>query len=138
MQAALVLCDFAEVDASGKVHMLGAGWSMLGPAPAPHAVVAFLRVPSDRLGSPISVTVRLVDPEGQVVEVPGAGGIQRLEISGQIEMRVPDIREGVSDLNASFAVNFGPLPLRPGNTYTWHLEVDGKETTSTQFFVLPT
>lgn len=117
--------------------MLGAGWSMLGPAPAPHAVVAFLRVAPDRFGSPIPVTIRLTDPEGQIVEVPGAGGIQRLEVSGQVEMRVPDEWDRASDLNASFAVNFGPLPLRPGTAYTWHLEVDGKETTSTQFFVLP-
>jgi len=135
MQATLVLCDFAEADASGKVHMLGAGWSFMGPAPAPQAVVAFLRVPADRLGSPIPVTVRLLGPAHQVVEVPGLGGVQRLEISGQIEMREPESWDGTSDLSASFAVNIGPLPLQPATTYTWSLDVDGKETTSTQFFV---
>ncbi len=135
MQAALVLCDFAEADPSGKVHMLGAGWSFTGPDAAPQAVVGFIKVPLDRLGSPIPVTIRLLDSSHQVVEVPGAGGVQRLEISGQIEMREPDDWDGASDLNASFAVNIGPIPLQRGATYTWYLDVDGKEAASTQFFV---
>jgi hypothetical protein len=88
-EATLVLCDFAETDSSGKVHMLGAGWSFMGPDAAPQAVVGFIQVPPDRLGSPIPVTVRLLDSAHQVVEVPGAAGLQRLEISGQIEMQEP-------------------------------------------------
>lgn len=45
MRAVLVLCDFAEQDQpGGKVHMLGAGWSMIGPLPAPHAVVVLIKV----------------------------------------------------------------------------------------------
>jgi hypothetical protein len=137
MQATLVLCDFAESDPSGKVHMLGAGWSFTGPNPAPQAVVAFIQIPADRLGSPIPVTIRLLDPAHQVVEVPGPGGVQPLEISGQIEMQQPDWWDGSSDLSASFAVNFGPLPLQHAATYTWHLDVDGKETASIRFFVRP-
>jgi hypothetical protein len=36
MRASIVLCDFAEQDQlGGKVHMLGAGWSLTGPVPSP-------------------------------------------------------------------------------------------------------
>src|ERR1700742_5095265 len=114
MQASLVLCDFAETDSSGKVHMLGAGWAFTGPDPTPQGVVAFLQVPPDRLGSPIVVAVRLIDPSGQVVEVPGVGGVQRVEISGQIEIQAPAGWDGASTLGATFAVNLGPMPLKQG------------------------
>ena len=79
MRAAIVLADFAETDSgTGKVHIIGAGWSVTGPMPGPHAVVAFIQVPADRVGDPIPVTLRLADPTGQLVEVQGPAGMQRL------------------------------------------------------------
>jgi hypothetical protein len=136
MQATLVLCDFAEVDSStGKVHILGAGWSLTGPAPSPHSVVAFLRVPPDRARSPIPITLRLLDQAHQVVEVQGVGGMQRLEISGQVEMNLPESWNQASTMSGSFAVNFGALPLQAGRTYMWCVEVDGKELASAEFIV---
>lgn len=137
MEATLVLCDFAEADPSGKVHILGAGWSLIGPGSSPQAVVAFVQVPASRLGSPIPITVRLLDPAGQVVEAPGLGGMQRIEISGQIEIREPDSWDPASGLRASFAVNIGIVPLQPATAYTWHLEVDGKEEATAGFYVRP-
>ena len=36
MRASLVLCDYAAQDVlSGKVHLMGAGWSMTGPCLPP-------------------------------------------------------------------------------------------------------
>jgi hypothetical protein len=136
MRATLVLGDFAETDASsGKVHVLGAGWSLTGPSPSPQAVVAFLKVPADRVGAPIPFTLRLIDKARQVIEVPGLGGLQRLEISGQVELQVPDGWDGSTDLSSSFAVNIGVIPLKPGGYYTWVVEVDDKELASADFFV---
>lgn len=135
MEVDLILADFAEVEASsGKVHILGAGWSLTGPAPSPQAVVAFLRVPAERVGSPLPLTLRLLDQARQVVEVPGLGGMQPLEIFGQVEMKVPESWDQTSELAASFAVNLGPLSLKPGG-YTWILEVDGKEEAHAGFLV---
>lgn len=136
MEVTLVLGDFAETDpSSGKVHILGAGWSVTGPAPSPQAIVAFLRVPPDHVHSPIAFTARLLDRARQVVETPGVGGMQRLEISGQIEMEVPDAWDTVSDLSASFAINVGALPLKPGSAYSWTVEIDGKEEAHADFIV---
>lgn len=137
MQATLVLCDFAEIDSTGKVHILGAGWSVTGPAPAPQGIVAFLKVPAERAQSPIQATLRLLDQERHLVEVPGIGGTQVLEISGQIEMQMPETWDHALDLSASFAVNVGPLPLTRGMTYSWTIEIDGKELASVDFLVRP-
>jgi hypothetical protein len=139
MQAVVVLGDFAERDAStGKVHILGAGWTITGPAPTPHAVIIFVKVPQHRAGTPIPITLRLLDQAGQIVQVPGAAGQQRLEVFGQIEMAEPDAAAGFpGDLDAVFSVNVGALPLQPGTKYTWFVEVDGKEAASTEFWVRP-
>lgn len=137
IRAALLLADFAETDSgSGKVHLLGVGWSLTGPAPAPHAVVGYLQVPADRAPEgPILFTIRLVDKAGHLVEVPGPAGMQRLEISGQVEMNLPDDWDHSTELQATFAANLTGLPLPPGQSYTWLLEIDGKELASTQFQV---
>jgi hypothetical protein len=135
MQAVIVLADFAEMDSSGKVHILGAGWTFSGPTPSPHAVVVFLKIPADRTGSPIPVSLRLLDKARQVVAVPGPGGMQNLEISGQLELAEPDDEwDHPMELQAAFPVNLGVLLLQPGR-YSWFVDVDGKEIASTDFTI---
>jgi hypothetical protein len=137
MRAAIVLGDFAETDSSsGKVHILGAGWSITGPAPSTQAVVAFLQVPAHRVGEPIPVILRLHDSAGQIVEVPGnLGGMQRLEVTGLVEMKEPEGWDHSTDLEAVFSVNVLMLALPPGSSYSWSIEVDGKPLASTAFQV---
>jgi len=132
IRAQLVLADFAETDPSGKVHLLGGGWTVTRGG-SPHAVVVFLKVPADQAGKPITVTLRLVTKQGRaVVEQLGPGGMQRLEITAQVVSgELPDWDQSV-DLDAVFAVNLGPLLLQAG-TYTWVAEIDGKEATATDF-----
>jgi len=135
MRGSIVLADFAETDTgSGKVHILGAGWSVINPSPSPQAVVAFIQVPPDRVGEPIPVTLRLADLAGQMAEVPGPAGMQRMEFQGQIEIGTPDEWDGQTDLQATFVVNL-MVPLQPGQSYAWLLEADGKELASTRFRV---
>lgn len=134
MRATIVLADFAETDPAGKVHILGAGWSLTGPLPGPQAVVGFIQVPPERGTEPISFILRLSDRSGNVVEVPGLVGMQPMEISGQIQVIQPEEWDGTSDLNAAFAVNV-MLPLPQGLSYAWTLEVDGKDLASASFYV---
>jgi hypothetical protein len=134
MRASIVLADFAETDPSGKVHILGAGWSATGPQLGPQAVVAFIQVPAEHGGGTISFTLRLADLLGNVVEVLGPAGMQPMELGGQVELREPEEWDRASDLNAAFSVNV-MLPLPPGHSYTWSLEIDGKELASTTFYV---
>jgi hypothetical protein len=139
MRGAIVLADFAETDtATGKVHIIGAGWSFTGPEPSPHAVVAFIQIPADRVGgNPIPVTLRLTDRAGQLVEAQGPAGMQRVEISGQVETQVQDGWDRSTEVEVTFTANLMGLPLQAGESYTWSMEVDGKELASTQFQVRP-
>jgi hypothetical protein len=134
MRASIILADFAETDPGGKVHILGAGWSATGPQPGPQAVVGFIQVPPDQARLAIPFTLRLTDQAGEVVEAPGPAGMQRMEVSGQVEPREPEGWDGSTDLTAAFAINV-ILPLTPGQNYTWSLEVDGKDMVSTVFYV---
>jgi hypothetical protein len=139
MRAVIILGDFAETDiGTGKIHILGAGWSMTGPAPSPQAVIAFIQIPADRVGgAPIPVTLRLVDQAGQLVEAQGPAGMQRVEITGQVETQEPEGWDHSTELQVNFATNLTGLPLQPGQSYTWSIEVDEKELASTQFQVKP-
>lgn len=135
MHGYIVLCDFAEQDLSGKIHMIGGGWSMTGPAPHPHGVVFFLKLSSSRLKSPVPVKLSLTDSQRQVVEVPGPAGPQRMEIEGQVAplgLRQPE--DDDMEMDVALTVNVSALQLAPGR-YTWTAEVDGKDVTSTQFIV---
>jgi hypothetical protein len=134
MRASIILADFAETDPAGKVHILGAGWSATGPQPGPQAVVGFIQVPPEQSEGAISFTLRLADLLGNVVEVPGPAGMQPMELGGQVEVREPEEWDRASDLNVAFAVNV-VLPLPPGHSYTWSLEVDGKDLATTTFYV---
>lgn len=138
-RATIILGDFAEQDQSGKVHILGAGWSVTGPAPGPQAVAVFLKVPAERVGAPLPVTLRLLDSSRKSVEVPGiSGNPQPVEIVGQIELRPRDEAwDQTRDVDASFVVNIGLLSLAPGRVYTWSFEVDDKEEASVDFLVRP-
>lgn len=114
MRAAIVLADFAETDTgTGKVHIIGAGWSLMGPTPGLHAVIAFIQVPADRVGGdPIPVTLRLVDHAGRLVEVQGPAGIQRFEIIGQVETHEPEGWDHSTEVEVPFAANLMGLPLQ--------------------------
>lgn len=134
MRASIILADFAETDQAGKVHMLGAGWSVTGPQAAPQAVVGFIQVPPELAEAPIVFTLRLADQAGELVEIPGPAGAQRLELTGQVEATVPEEWDQATELSVAFSVNF-TLPLAGGQSYTWSLEVDGKDLATTAFYV---
>jgi hypothetical protein len=138
MRATIILADFAETDAgTGKVHILGAGWSITGPQPAPHAVVALIDVPPERVGESIPVMLRLTDRAGRVLEISDPAGTQRIEVPGQVETREPDGWDHSTDLRVAFTANLMLLPLRPGESYTWSVEVEGRDLATAEFHVRP-
>ena len=138
MRASLILCDFAETDpAGGKVHMLGAGWSLTGPQPSMQSVVALIKVGWNEANQPTSFVLRLTDADGAVVHIPGPAGPQALEFTGRMEVgRPPGIPEG-SEIDASFVVPLQPLSLAPGQRFTWRLSFGDQEAASESFYVRP-
>jgi hypothetical protein len=138
MRASLILCDFAEKDpVADKVHMLGAGWSLTGPQPAMQTVVALIKVGWNEANRPVDFVLRLTDGDGAVVHVPSPAGTQALEFTGRMEVgRPPGILEG-SEIDASFVVPLQPLPLAPGQRFTWRLSFGDKEVAWESFYVRP-
>lgn len=128
MRASIVLCDFAEQEQpGGKVHMLGAGWSLTGPMPAPHAVVAFIKVAWTEANEKHQFFLRLTDGDGHVVTTTGASVPQPLEFSGMLEVGRPAGLPSGSEIDVNFVVSLQPLQLIPGQRYTWRLEIDEGE-----------
>ena len=69
------------------------------------------------------------------VLVDADGG--ELRVEGTFEVgRPPGVRPG-TPIDVPLAVNFGPLPLRPGTRYVWELSIDGRldEDWNRQFLV---
>jgi hypothetical protein len=138
MRAALVLCDYAAQDiAGGKVHLMGAGWSVTGPMPTTHAVAAFVKVGWDEANEKHPLALRLLNSDGQVVTLPGPVGEQRIEFPGNLEVPRPAGIPHGSEIDATFVVNVGALPLTPGQRYRWELEIDGEQRASEPFLVRP-
>jgi hypothetical protein len=133
LQIQLILCDAAQADPAGKVHMLGAGWSVTS-SPTQHAVAVLIKVPWDRSNEQLKLTLDLLDADGRSVQLQTPAGPTGLHAEGSIEVgRPPGIAPG-SMLDASFALNVPPLPL-PAGRYEWRLVVADHEALSAAFTV---
>lgn len=131
----IILCDAAQADSgTGKLHMLGAGWTVIGTPTSPHAVALMVQVPWDRATEKLPVRIELLDSDGKPVEMPGAEGPQSIAGEAELEVgRPPGVAHG-SPLSAVFALNVAQLPLAPGR-YEWRASVDG-DTQAESFQVL--
>ena len=143
MKATLLLCDAAQVDPAGKVHILGAGWTVVGVGGNPQgrdgnnesdpgpglpgqAVVAMLHVPWHETIEPHFLRLRLEDADGNAVMV-GPPGDQRAMVHDQpfTARRPTGAPEGIT-IDVPVVVSIGPgMPLEPGR-YAWRLEIDGQ------------
>ena len=133
IEAQILLCDAAVADPAGKLHMLGAGWSMTTSPTSPQAVAVLLKIPWDRANERLAMRLELVDSDGKSVVLPTPDGLQTVEMSGNIEAgRPPGVAHG-SQLDAALAFNVPSLPLPPGR-YQWRLDV-AEATFATSFQV---
>jgi hypothetical protein len=125
VEAQLILCDAAQAE-SGKIHMLGAGWSITGSPTAPHAVAVLIKIPWDRANQPLSLVLQLLDSDGRSVTLETTDGQIPVRSEAKIEVgRPPGIAHG-SMLDASFALNVPSLPLAAGR-YEWRVAFAERE-----------
>ncbi|MGW3344515.1 DUF6941 family protein [Nonomuraea rubra] len=140
MEGFLVLADSATTDkASGKVHMLGAGWSLTGPTIPPSAITGFLRIPWDEAGENMRFRLRLVDHDREGVKLAHTDGETRaVGFEGSLGSRNPSEPDEVTKqvpMNLSFAISVPPLPLPAGRVYEWLFEIEDVEVASVRFAV---
>ncbi|WP_062345957.1 hypothetical protein [Herbidospora yilanensis] len=140
MEAFLLLADAANSDtSSSKVNMLGAGWSITGPAPQAAAITGFLRVAWDEARDDISFTLRLFDGAGESVR-PFADNDRPLHFKGTFTLPDDEPADSTAKqipLNFAFSIAIPPLPLQPGGVYRWVLEAQGADVAWVAFAVRP-
>ncbi len=124
MRVTMMLCDAAQV-AEGKLYILGAGWSLIGPDPMPMAVALKIDVDWNEAEQVHHWELYLTDADGQPVLVNTEDGSQAVEVRGDFQVGRPEgVPEG-SPIDVALAINIGPMPLVPSNRYTWRFTVDG-------------
>jgi Family of unknown function (DUF6941) len=125
MKVTLMLADAAQV-AEGKLHVLGAGWTVTGPQPVPFAIAGIIEVPWHQTNRQHTFRLELIDLDGNAVLVETPEGEQPLFIEGQFEVgRPPGIRSGAS-IPFPFAVSHGGAQLPTGSHLEWRLTVNGQ------------
>lgn len=121
-----MLCDSAQV-ADGKLYILGGGWSVTGPDPAPSAIAIKLEVDWHEAATGHHWELYLVDADGREVSFDTPDGTrQAIEIRGDFEVGRPHGVPAGTPIDLPLAINLGPLPLPPGARYIWHFTVDGE------------
>jgi len=121
----MLLADSAQV-ADGKLYILGGGWSLTGPDPAPSAVAFKIEVDWHETNAEHHWELFLEDADGAPVMIPTPEGNQPVEIRGDLQVGQPEGMLEGTPVDVPFAINLGPLPLVPGTRYTWRLVINGE------------
>lgn len=134
LEIKVILCDAAVADPAGKLHMLGAGWSLTGSPTAPQAVAMPIKIPWGRANQRIKLSLRLLDSDGHQISLSGIDGTP-IPMGHECEIeagRPPGVAPG-SMLDAALAFSVPPMPPAPGR-YEWRLDI-GDQTVSESFMV---
>lgn len=121
----MLLADSAQ-EVGGKLYILGGGWSVAGPQ-APMAIAIKIDVPWNSTNRRHAFQLTLLSEDGQAPPMLSSEGVVEGQVSfeGHFEVgRPPGIPPG-TDIDASLAVQLGPLPLVPGKGYMWQITIDG-------------
>lgn len=120
----LILCDAAQADPNGKVHMLGAGWSITTTPTTPQAIAILIKVPGDLADQQISGILQLLDTDGHPVELEiSPGKKEPIENEFELEVGRPRGLKHGRMIDAAMVLNIGPMPLSPGR-YQWRLTMN--------------
>lgn len=123
IEAHVLICDFAQVDAGGKLHVIGAGWSVTSSPTSPHALAMLFKIPWDRANERLSLRLQLLDADGRPAQLPQPDGTTGpLLAEAQLETGRPAGLVPGTPLDASLAVQFPTLPLEPGR-YEYRVDI---------------
>jgi len=119
----------------GTLNLLNVGWTrtVLRPAPMvpggfltpPLALAVFFEVEHSHCNHPIDLVIRLVNQDGQPVQVPGAAGTQPLVITQTMTVMSPaGAPIGAPGVGNALIEILPGLIIAPGN-YRWEVTLDG-------------
>lgn len=120
----MLLADHAQA-ADGKLNVIGGGWSVIGPEPAPFALAMIIQVPWDQIDTGHKLRLELIDADGRPVMTEMPDGPQPISIEADFEVgRPPGLQPGLP-CEIPLAINLGPQPIPAGGRYEWRLWIDG-------------
>lgn len=122
----LLLADYAQV-AEGKLTIVGGGWSMTGPDPAPFGIAVLVHVPWDQANQVHTMRLELLDADGGPVTMATDDGDEPIVFldDAPFEVGRPAGLKPGTPLDFPLALNSSPIPL-PAGRYEWRLSIDGK------------
>lgn len=118
----IILADASVVDAAtGKVNLLGGGWSTVPTPTPPGSVVLIARVPWSMTNEQLPLRVRLVNADGELAQVQpdDSGAVIDIELTLEVG-RPPGTPRGAPITNIS-NFHYPPLALSPGR-HEWQVE----------------
>lgn len=139
-QVQILTADYAGTDAIGKLNAIGAGVTMLGQQPdgswPPICLAVTVNVPATHAGTDYALSVELHDvTQGKIVQIPTVDGtLQPLRVQQAVTVAPislpPHLKRPNDALTQHVMVmNFpGGLPLTPGSSYEWRVQIDGRMT----------
>lgn len=120
----MLLADAAQA-VGGKLFILGGGWSVIGPGPAPMAIAMKIDVPWDQTNQRHRWVLDLVDQDARPIVVTTPEGERPVQISGDFEVGRPAGLAQGTPIDLPLAIGVGPIPLPPGSRCVWQLSIDG-------------
>lgn len=126
MKLTFILADSAQVH-SGKLYILGGGWNVTGPQPAPGALAGIIHVDWNETNKDHVLAFDLNRDDGEPFMVPTPMGPQPLHVEMKFQIGRPAGAAPGSELNVPFAFNIGPLPFEPGRRYEWRPKLNGED-----------
>jgi Family of unknown function (DUF6941) len=124
VKVTMMLADAAQA-VDGKLYILGGGWSIIGPQPAPLSIALLIEVPWDQTNMPHRWTLELLDSDGHPITAEDPDGEQQpIRLDGELEVGRPAGLTPGTPIGVPLAINLGPLALPPGERYVWMLTVD--------------
>jgi hypothetical protein len=123
VKVTLLLADAAQA-VSGKLYIIGGGWSVTGPQPAPFAIAIKIEVPWDRANLGHVAKLVLQDADGEPVVTDTPEGPQPIQVDLNFEVGRPAGLKPGTPIDFAMAVNFAPIPLEPDSRYEWRLFID--------------
>ncbi|RAN69338.1 hypothetical protein B5P43_36525 [Bacillus sp. SRB_336] len=143
----VLIADFVNVDAAGKVNIVGGGIQFLGFDPATGMTAPFYVFVNITVSIPTveatqsAVEVILIDADGQPVTLNGPEGQNTVLFRQDVDFRHKDVPNqqrppmgfpGTSNFVLGFP---GGLPLTVGSSYEWVVLLDGTRLAATTIFV---
>lgn len=121
----MMLCDAVQV-ADGKLYILGGGWSVTGPNPAPSGIALKVDVAWHEAEVPHHWELFLEDADGAPVMVDTTEGVHPMEVRGEFQVARPTTVPEGTPIDVALPVSVGPLALQAGSRFTWRLTIDGE------------